>query len=287
TIESLTSKESAHNQFTSRYNNIVQQKINFKTKKQLNMEKKDGLTKRLELYDEKLKLLKKSSAPKITIIESTSQVEEVKSSISSLNMDVLNDESEFEKLKNSFEFDLIKRIDDIDVEIKEIESSLIKNEGSVSSISGKEQANIITAPFDGYLLESKDFFTVGSYINKMQKIVTIKRAATKTVVSGKVDAKYRAYIYKGAPVTISVRSAAVKQDLKGVISNISVDSFPRDEKELLSGRVYTVEVSIESDDLNLLNELVGVDVDFFIISRQLSIVSFISEMIFKNVYLTE
>ncbi|EKO3563491.1 HlyD family efflux transporter periplasmic adaptor subunit [Vibrio fluvialis] len=287
TIEMFGSKQSSVLRFVKRYNSIVRQSSELSRKREINIEKIKRLNERLKLAEDKVLLLNKSSAPKISVIDSMSEVESIRLSIATLDTEEVDSTSEYQSKKDAFEFDLIKRLEEIDVELKNITTKLIEKESIRRTIEGKEKANVITAPFDGYLLESDNFFALNGYINKMQKVVTIKRSKTESIIKGKVDTKYRPYIYKGAPVNIKVRSSAVVKDYKGVLTNISVDSFIPNEKESFSNRYYSVEVSISKSDSDELEVLVGVDVDLFIVSREVSIGSFIIQMFGGNVYLTE
>ena len=120
--------------------------------------------------------------------------------------------------------------------------------------------------------------------------MTLKRDDDGIFVDAKFDSKYRPYIDLNVPVKIKINAPGIKEYFSGKITNISVDSFERENNSPNKDRYYDVKVVFDSDQ-NLITPkrlagLLGIRTLVYVINDQMTFMEYILSTFNKDLDFT-
>ncbi|WP_167467285.1 HlyD family efflux transporter periplasmic adaptor subunit [Buttiauxella warmboldiae] len=273
--------------FYNQYKHIVLQKHNIAKKKVLLDDSLRELENQEVILAQKQQVYLLSKAPKIEGLSNSVDLSRSRSEQINLSFKYVEFTSDLDDNINNFSSDLLEKTRELSEKLDVINKEIKEVEDEDSFLDGKKQANKITSPVDGYILSVEQNLEIGSYIGANQKILTISQRKIKYIVEGRISARYRPFIRVGGLVKVMINSPGYKHTIKGVIDTISADSFSDENKSGDKERYYKFRVQIEKENSNIFNELVGVQVNIFIPSQSVSILTYITQLINSNLYATE
>ncbi|EGR4126060.1 HlyD family efflux transporter periplasmic adaptor subunit [Vibrio cholerae] len=261
---------------------LVRKSQEFSVSESMNLAEKNELIKQVELLGDKLKLLAKSGSPKVELIDNEREVSQLNSSIVKLDSELLETKLSLKNQIDTFQIGVLEKISQLSTEISQISRELIESEDALTLTQGKQKANIIIAPIGGTILSIDQQFTVGSYIESSQKVMTIKQDQLNSNVEAKFESQYRPFLNIGLPVKVVVNSPGYKKTVNGIIKSISVDSFLDETNPSSNSRFYKVEISPDAND-SFSAEMIGIQVNTYVLSDKITVFDYITATIFENV----
>ena len=259
-------------------------------KKQTSVDKEDvynreqaGVLAEIEVLKDKVELLEKSKSPKINILDAYTELSRLKVSLINLDEKKLINQQLFKNDVNEFKRALMEQIAALTQQNKTYQRELLEYSDAIKHVKSKLKANIIRAPIDGTLLDMDNSFTIGSYITESQKVLTIKQAQQDSLIKAEIAAKYRPFVHVGSKVKMVIDAPGSETFFYGTVTKISIDSFEDKKAPHANERVYKIDVEPE-DESHLDQELVGVQVNLYILNKEINLMQYIMTLLSNNLY---
>lgn len=274
-------EDSIDDEFGSYTRTFIWQLESIKTKQEeleqlekMNIAEAKELELQYEILKGNISLLEKSRSPRIEILEKQKELAQIKASKINLQQKMLTANFDVQNEKESFLINILEKINQISEQKYQIEKEILESQSALKLALGKENANVILSPVSGVILDINKQFTVGSYIEASQKVLTIEQLQTTSLIEAKFSSKYRPFISKGLIAKITINSQGYKKVIKGAVESISADSFVDETNPQSKDRFY--KVKIEPDHIaDFNNDMIGIQVNVFLITENITIFEYI------------
>ncbi|MUT56047.1 HlyD family efflux transporter periplasmic adaptor subunit [Vibrio parahaemolyticus] len=269
--------------YIKEFESILRKTLDLKTTESMIQSEITELESQIELIDRKIKLLNRGNSPAIDIIESQKERAQIAASKIKLEAELISSNVNLKNEIDLFQISILEKISNLNEELNKINKEILEVNDSLALVKGRKNANIITSPVNGVVLNIDKQFTIGTYIDSSQKVLTIKQNQSASLIRAKIESQYRPFIRVDAETRIVINSPGYKKTLHGKIKSISVDSFLDDNNPGSTSRFYEVEVLAEEKN-TLDNAMIGVQANIYVVSNNTTIFDFISATIIESIY---
>lgn len=270
----LTSSLRAEGELTKTQLKQYRYNIEFVESELKNLERKEYI------LSEKSKILKKTKAPRMEILNQELVMNELDNNLIEKKRNKADLEMKYKLALEEFTFKIKSTIKDLSEELRGLNLEKVKTSGDVNLLVSKSDFNNIKSPADGVILSMDGHISNGSFVEKGTKILTLDLTNKEKSIGGRFSSKYRSFIHVGMTVKGVVLASGERKVFFGKIKTITSDSFKYDENNE-SNRYYDVDVTVSPSYSDVLHE--GMNVSLFAVSDNVSLLRYLLGVLYQPV----
>ncbi len=232
------------------------------------------------ILGEKNKILKRTKAPKMEILNQELVINELDNSLIEKRRNKADIEMKSKLALEEFMFKIKSTINDLSEELRSSDLERVKTSGDINLLASKSDFNHIKSPADGIILSMDGHISNGSFVEKGTKILTLDLTNKEKSIGGRFSSKYRSFIHVGMNIKGVVLASGERKVFFGKIKTITSDSFKYDENNE-SNRYYGVDVTVLPRYSSVLHE--GMNVSLFAVSDNVSLLRYLLGVLYQPI----